>query len=119
MSEEEYDLLADSVFMEFATTLTADIAANQFKKIDSNTISWTNQPRYNGRHMYIFIDLIKDDIKFDAYHFRLRLTNGISSWSYYIDETSPLACIKELNSLIEACRTQENKRNDIWRQFGF
>ena len=117
MSEEKYDLLADSVFMEFATTLTADISVDQFKRIDSNTISWTNQPRYNGQHMYIFIDLIKDDNKFDVYHFRLRLTN--SRWSYYIDETSPLACIKELNSLIKACRTQENRRNDIWKQFGF
>lgn len=118
MSEEKYDLLADSVFMEFATTLTTDISANQFKRIDSNTVFWNNQPQYNCPHMSIFIDLIKDDNKFDVYHFRLRLTNG-RGWNYYIDETSPLACIKELNSLIEACLTQESKMNSIWEYFGF
>lgn len=118
MSDEKYDLLADPSFVKFATTLTGEITANQFRKINSDTISWSEQPGYNGPHMYIFIKLIKDDDKFNVYHFRLRLTNG-GDWDYDIEETSPLTCIKGLNNLIEACRAQENRIDDIWRQFGF
>lgn len=109
----------ERTFIQFATSLQKPIDLSQFSKIDSNTISWTKQPRYDGAHMYITITLSANDASFTSYRFRLDIQSiGNPFYGLFIGKT-PQECVDKLNMEIDDCVAQENAKMNIWEQYGF
>lgn len=106
-------------FTQFATSLQKPIDLSQFSKIDSNTISWTKQPRYDGMHMYITITLSANDASFTSCRFRLDIQNPDSFFYNCFIGKTPQECVDKLNMEIDDCVTQENAKMNIWKQYGF
>lgn len=119
MCDENRQNFYGPTFIKFATSLQKPIDLSQFSKIDSETISWTNQPRYNGEHLYMTITLCVDDTSFTSYRFLLSLKNADSYFYKSFIGKTPQECVSKLNAEIDECIAQEKAKSDIWGQYGF
>lgn len=121
ISEQSTSNFDHPTFIQFATSLPKPIDLSQFSKIDSDTISWTQQPRYDCPHMYIDIRLIDEDkdTAFTKFHFLLTLCNTDRTFLKELDGQTPQECLDKLNAKIDKYVTLEKTKNDIWESYGF
>lgn len=119
MCDENKNNFDCPTFIRFATSLPKPIDLSQFSKIDSDTISWTKQPRYDCMHMYIYIRLIDEDAAFTKFHFHLTMCNTDCTFLKELDGQTPQECVDKLNAEIDKCVAQEKTKNDIWKLCGF
>ena len=119
ISEQSTNNFDCPTFIQFATSLPKSIDLSQFSKIDSDTISWVKQPRYDYSRMYIYIRLINEDTSFTKFHFHLTLCNTNGTFIKELDGQTPQECLDKLNAKIDKYVTLEKTKNNIWESYGF
>lgn len=119
VSEQSTNNFDCPMFIEFATSLPGPIDLSQFSKIDSDTISWSKQPRYDYSRMYISIRLINEDTAFTKFHFHLTLHNRDVTFLKELDGQTPQECLDKLNAKIDKYVALEKTKNNIWENYGF
>lgn len=119
ISEQSTNNFDCPTFIQFATSLSEPIDLSQFSKIDSDTISWVKQPRYDYSRMYIYIRLINEDTSFTKFHFHLTLCNTNGTFIKELDGQTPQECLDKLNAKIDKYVTLEKTKNNIWESYGF
>lgn len=121
ISEQSTSNFDCPTFIQFAISLSEPIDLSQFSKIDSDTISWVNQPRYDCSHMYIYIRLVDEDkdAAFTKFHFHLTLCNTDRTFLKELDGQTPQECLDKLNAKIDKYVTLDKTKNNIWESYGF